>query len=68
MKLAPMPGFNWSQVSWGGPDEPPAECCSYCDAPIGEDDVPLILYNDAGWCARFCNACAAIWWRIRRCE
>jgi hypothetical protein len=40
--LRPRPRFPWGAVSWGGPDEPPADDCSLCDAPIAEDDVPLV--------------------------
>jgi hypothetical protein len=68
--LKPLPGFNWAQISWGGPDEPRTLTCSYCDAPInGEDDdddhVPLIMWNDEGWCAEFCNACQVRWWGLQ---
>ena|ERR1700733_8937621 len=60
--LAPNPGFNWQQVSWGGPDEPQAETCSYCDAPIEEDSVPLMIWNADGWGAQFCDDCQERWW------
>ena len=60
--LAPRRGFDWTAVSWGGPDEPAAETCSLCDAPIPDDDVTLILWTPGGWCARFCAACQARWW------
>ena len=63
--LRPSADFDWSAVSWGGPDEPAAEACSYCDAEIPEEDVPLILWNDAGWCARFCDACQRRWWGMQ---
>ncbi len=66
--LTPRPGFNWQAVSWGGPDEPAAEDCSYCDAPIPDDSVPLILWNNASWCARFCEACQERWWGMTRLE
>lgn len=62
--MTPRPGFNWTAVSWGGPDEPIAEACSLCEAPIGEDSVPLILWNPQGWCARFCRACQKKWWGV----
>jgi hypothetical protein len=64
--LRPRRGFNWMQVSWGGPDEPPLEVCSYCDAPIGEDDVPIAIFNEAGWGAFFCEACQRKWWGLSR--
>jgi hypothetical protein len=40
--LRPRQGFNWMAVSWGGAYEPPADNCSYCDAPLYGDSVPLI--------------------------
>jgi hypothetical protein len=55
-------------VSWGGPDEPASTTCSYCDAPIPDDDCPLILFNDLGWCARFCRACQVRWFGFQACE
>jgi hypothetical protein len=58
----PRPGFNWMAVSWGGPDEPIAEACSYCDALLDDEDVPLILWNNQGWSARFCDDCQRRWW------
>lgn len=62
--LRPKPGFNWLNVAWGGPDEPRTDRCSYCgDAfPTEEQDpefVPLILFNNAGWVAEFCDHCQA---------
>jgi hypothetical protein len=68
MTLAPRPGFNWQAVSWGGPTEPVADDCSYCDEPIPEDGMPLILWNKDGWCARFCTICQAKWWGIKKFE
>ena len=62
--LAPRPGFDWTMVSWGGPDEPVSDRCGYCGDDIPEDSVPLILGNDAGWCARFCDHCQAAWWGV----
>jgi hypothetical protein len=61
-QINPRTAFNWTAVSWGGPDEPASEVCSYCDAPIGEDDIPLTLWNKDGWCARFCEACQVRYW------
>jgi hypothetical protein len=63
--LFPAEGFIWQAVSWGGPDERVSDICSYCDAPIADDDVPLILWNDVGWCARFCDACQRRWWGLQ---
>lgn len=64
--LVPKPGFNWLAVSWGGPAEPVALACSYCEAPFGEGEMPLILWNPEGWCAQFCEACQLQWWGIER--
>lgn len=55
--LRPRQSFDWTRVGWEGPDETPGETCSYCDAAIPEDAVPLILFREDGWCARFCDAC-----------
>jgi hypothetical protein len=62
--LKPRAGFNWTQVSWGGPDERRTDKCSYCDAPLTEDEVPLILWNNDGWAAEFCEACQRRWWGL----
>lgn len=43
--LQPNPGFNWMLVQWSGPDEVMADECSYCGEPIGEDEVPLRMWN-----------------------
>ena len=63
--LWPCPGFDWTQVSWGGPDEPRTETCSYCDAPLNENDVPLMMWNEESWCAAFCLECQRRWWGMR---
>ena len=62
--LAPRAGFRWTQVNWGGPDEPRTEYCSYCGDAIPEGSVPLILWNAEGWCAEFCDHCQAAWWGV----
>lgn len=49
-------------VSWGGPDELVATECSYCDAPIPEDDMPLRIWNEDSWAAVFCRKCQKDWW------
>ena len=46
-------------VNWEGPDQTPGDRCSFCDAPIGEDDVPVVMWSSEGWTARFCDACVA---------
>ena len=63
-KLTPRAGFNWMAVSWGGPSEPLTRSCSYCDAELGEDDVPMIMWTSEGFCARFCVACQSRWWGL----
>ena len=68
LKMVPASEFDWTLVSWGGPDEPPAEDCSYCDAPIPDESVPLMIFNPEGWCARFCDKCQRLWWRVEKCE
>jgi hypothetical protein len=60
--IPPKPGFNWSAIAWGGPDEPASDHCSYCGDEIPEDSVPLILWNAAGWCTPFCDHCRTVWW------
>lgn len=65
VRLLPREGFNWMAVSWGAPDEVAARECSYCDAPIGDAEVPLIMWNSIGWCARFCEGCQRRWWGFR---
>lgn len=63
-RLAPREGFDWMAVSWGGPDEPITRTCSYCEANIDEDDVPMIMWTNQGFCARFCVACQSRWWGL----
>lgn len=62
MRLTPALGFNWFQVAWGAPDQVRTLSCSYCDKPIGDDDVPLILWRIDHWCAEFCVECQRRWW------
>lgn len=61
--IRPREGFNPLMVKWGGPDEPRTDKCSYCGDPFParDDFVPLILSNEAGWCAEFCDHCQAAW-------
>lgn len=66
--LAPKPGFDWSLVSWGGPDEPQSDDCFYCDAEIPEEACPLRLWNAEGWAAVFCDDCAERWWGLRKLD
>lgn len=60
MKIEPKPGFDWTRVNWGAPNQVRTDKCSYCDAAL--DDVPLILWNTRGWAAEFCRACQRDWW------
>jgi hypothetical protein len=62
VQIKPKPGFNWQRVAWGRPDSPQRALCSYCHGKIDDDDVPLMLWNDAGYCAQFCDACIEKWW------
>ncbi len=61
MKLRFRDEFDPTLLSWGGPDELPADQCSICDAPFDEDEVPLIMWREDGWCARLCDCCIAMW-------
>jgi hypothetical protein len=65
--LAPKPGFDWSQVNWGGPKQRRTDRCSYCDNLFNREDddfIPLILWNNDGWCAEFCHDCQRKWWGL----
>jgi len=62
--VRPSPGFNWSAVSWGGPDQSRSDQCSYCDAPFRDDEIPLMMWNRDKWCAEFCEACQEAWWGL----
>lgn len=50
-------GFDWSRVTWGRPDSPPTVLCSFCSAVIRDDEVPLIIWNQGSFSARFCERC-----------
>jgi hypothetical protein len=63
--IRPRPGFDWTSVGWEGADETPGEVCSYCGDAIGEDAVPLMLWNRDGWGARFCDHCQATWFGMQ---
>jgi hypothetical protein len=70
-KISPRPGFEWSAVNWGAPDQPRTDRCSYCEASFPDDDedpgfIPLILSNAEGWVAEFCDDCQRRWWGIER--
>ena len=57
--FAVWPGFDWLKVRWGGPNDRRTEVCSYCGATLGEDEVPLILWDRRDNCAEFCERCSA---------
>jgi hypothetical protein len=60
--FAPKPGFNWTRVRWTGPQAPVDDTCSYCAAPISDDDVPLRMWSSGSFAAVFCRACMRTWW------
>jgi hypothetical protein len=69
VKLGFRQGFDPTLLSWGGPDEPAAEECSICDAPLGNDEepdyqIPLIIWREDGWCVRLCDTCTQRWIRV----
>lgn len=66
--LKPKAGFDWGKLTWGRPDSSPSVLCSYCSAAIGEDDVPLILWNDKSYAVQFCDACQKTWWGMKSFE
>ena len=55
--LKPKASFDWERITWGRPDSRPSVLCSYCSATIGEDEVPLIMWNQGDYAARFCERC-----------
>lgn len=65
LALQPLPGFDWSKVTWGRPDSQPSVLCSYCSAVIPEDSVPLMMWNAKGYAAQFCDECQAKWWGFK---
>lgn len=47
-------------TEWFDPED---DRCSWCLGPIGEDEVPLMLFKDVGaatWQARVCEACTPL--------
>ena len=63
-KLTPLPGFDWARVVWGRPDSPQSALCSYCQAYISDDLVPLIMWKPDGSAAQFCDECQGKWWGV----
>lgn len=71
--LSPTPDFDWLLVEWRGPRQTVATACSYCREPLGDPDdddheIPLILWNEAGWAARFCIKCQRRYWGLQAIE
>ena len=64
--LRPGPGFNPLQVGWGGPDEPRATKCRYCDKPFAKRHVPLLVCRPDGWVAAFCDQCVRRYFELSR--
>jgi hypothetical protein len=64
--MTPKPGFDWGRVAWGRPDSPVRPFCAYCHGQLGEDDVPLAVWQDDGSMARFCERCMATWWGFEK--
>jgi len=54
-------GFNPLLIQWGAPNQRRTEVCSYCEAQMDDDEVPLMMWNSAGWCAEFCESCQKKW-------
>jgi hypothetical protein len=65
VKLEPKPGFDWARVTWGRPDSTPSVLCSYCSAAIGDDDIPLMMWNSDGYAVKFCERCQETWWGMK---
>jgi hypothetical protein len=57
MKLRLKRGVERKLV-WSRPETKIAPFCSICLAHIPDDDVPLMIWNEEGGCAQFCEACA----------
>ena len=55
------PGFNLTQLNWSAPDQAISHICTYGDAPIPEDSVPLGMWNDDGWAVVFGDECVERW-------
>lgn len=59
--IKPREGFDWRRITWGRPDSPPSALCSYCSAVIPDNEVPLIMWNQGSYSARFCERCMVTW-------
>jgi hypothetical protein len=62
--LSPVFGFDWSRVRWDAADMPQRHDCSYCGARIGDDEVPLRMWDEDGNGCVFCDDCAERWWGL----
>jgi hypothetical protein len=68
--LAPTSDFDWLLVEWRGPKQTVARSCSYCRESLGDPEdegyqIPLMLWNEDGWAARFCVSCQRKYWGFR---
>ena len=48
------------RLVWSHPDSRIAPLCSVCFKHIPDDAVPLMMWNDKGACAQFCDDCQQI--------
>jgi hypothetical protein len=60
----PKAGFRWRKVIWGPPDAVVSVLCSYCSAVMRDEEVPLMLFQNDGSCAKFCEDCQRRWWGL----
>jgi hypothetical protein len=45
------------RMVWSKPDSIIAPFCSLCQVHIGDDAVPLKMWNSKGACVQFCETC-----------
>jgi hypothetical protein len=69
--IKPKDGFDWTRVVWLAFTPINGEVCSYCEAKIPDEDVPLMLWrtpaivgDDTVFKATFCYACMKTWFGI----
>jgi hypothetical protein len=62
VQLYPKPGFDWRKIIWGHPDALVSPLCSYCSASFRDDEVPLMMWQEDGRAAKFCEVCQRKWW------
>jgi hypothetical protein len=46
-------------LAWGKPNSPRRVLCAVCHGALPE--VPLMMWNSAGACVSFCDACVDKW-------